>query len=283
MGMMGMNDEGLGRRYLLGNLNDVNPPSSLPCTPSPPQTALHLACQASATEVIRTLIGQGAAVNAQCDQGRSPLHISCATGSLRAVRLLLGQGGIEVGARDTRGWTPLFEAAARGFIKIVKALLAHGADPRILSADGQSASFYAARNGFEATARLIFSWRRMRRQTNRRSANIQHVYLLQTSGAEPVTDRHAGQAQSLGVPGRLSGTVRAQTVTLGPIKEQNDAAVPPPPPPSNDPRKASVTEVAPDSPSTRAAMSRRGHRTYEYNVDNGGDDDRTEVSDRSTR
>ena len=131
-------------------------------------TALHLAV--TDLEKTRLLVDAGADVNAASALGRTPLIMAAAsTGSLEIVRLLLARGAT-IDAADSTGTTPLSQAAltdnrevaqflldrgarvtlptsgaptgipllaaaANGNVTLVRALLAKGADPNVVSPD----------------------------------------------------------------------------------------------------------------------------------------------------
>jgi ankyrin repeat protein len=57
---------------------------------------------------------------------------------LPAVRYLIEECGAEVNARDSNGYSPLHHAASRGDNKLIKYLLAKGANPKLVSRLGQT-------------------------------------------------------------------------------------------------------------------------------------------------
>ena len=89
---------------------------------------LHVAARAGHGEVVETLVGAGAEVAALTETGAAPLHFAAASGDLRAVTALL-EGGAPVDAREPE-WeqTPLMFASALGRTEAVVALLEAGAD-----------------------------------------------------------------------------------------------------------------------------------------------------------
>jgi DNA-directed RNA polymerase specialized sigma24 family protein len=77
------------------------------------------------------------------------------TGDLGRVNEVLGAGNVDVNTLDSKGRSPLILAISRGHVEIVKALLAHGADPS--KADGHGVTPKAAaysRGNFEITKAL---------------------------------------------------------------------------------------------------------------------------------
>lgn len=77
-------------------------------------TALHEAARNGDIERLKSLLDNGADVNAKDEKnGAAPLHYAAGHGHARAVKLLLDKGA-EVNARDNTGSTPLHWAAAGG-------------------------------------------------------------------------------------------------------------------------------------------------------------------------
>lgn len=66
----------------------------------------------------------------------------------QVVEILLSQrNGLQVDSRDVAGWTPLVEAAFKGALPIVEALLRAKADPRHKTVAGWTALHEAASRG----------------------------------------------------------------------------------------------------------------------------------------
>lgn len=72
------------------------------------------------------------------------------------MRALIGLGA-EVDCTNDFGATPLMEAAELGYGEMCGMLLAHGANPRYVSADGESPLCHAARSRQLETLRLLLS------------------------------------------------------------------------------------------------------------------------------
>ncbi|MFG2526997.1 ankyrin repeat domain-containing protein [Streptomyces sp. NPDC048516] len=90
-------------------------------------------------EAVRELLTHGADPDRREDDGTgySPLMWVAAGGHQRTARLLL-EADADPDARH-RGRTPLMLAAERGSIAVVRALLCHGADPRLTDTWGRTA------------------------------------------------------------------------------------------------------------------------------------------------
>jgi ankyrin repeat protein len=139
-------------------------------------------------DIARRLIEAGADVNEWDIFGQAPLHV--AIGNMRTrnngnpldedrpnkttarevIQLLLERGanpnqqtyfkppgrggfggGIGFGSATGRGTTPFLMACANGDLDVVKLLLAHGADPRLATADGQGPVILAVGSGSGGT------------------------------------------------------------------------------------------------------------------------------------
>ncbi|GAA2306810.1 ankyrin repeat domain-containing protein [Streptomyces caniferus] len=94
-------------------------------------------------EVVRELLAHGADPDRREDDGTSysPLMWAATGGHHRTARLLLDAHADPDLGQD--GHTPLMAAAQRGSIAVVRALLRHGADPRLTDAQGRTAESMA--------------------------------------------------------------------------------------------------------------------------------------------
>jgi ankyrin repeat protein len=102
--------------------------------------ALHLAMGAS-VPMVKMLLDGGANPDLAATTGETPLLYMISRPSLCQEPLvdLLLAAGATVDVRDFRGRTPLFFAATAGAVRLVQALLARGADPRLARDDGYTA------------------------------------------------------------------------------------------------------------------------------------------------
>lgn len=100
------------------------------------RTVLH---QHLPVPTLRRLIESGASIGARDQRGRVPLHY-CA--ELPALSYLL-TAGAEVDAADDAGQRALTDHLAADRLPYVGVLLAHGADPEQVSAEGETAIFFA--------------------------------------------------------------------------------------------------------------------------------------------
>ncbi|KAG1458553.1 hypothetical protein G6F56_006373 [Rhizopus delemar] len=87
--------------------------------------------------------------------GRSLLHRACIENSLERVKSLLEQGA-DVNAKDNKEWTPLHLACSNGNLKIVKALIEQGAVVNILGSENMDTPLHqASQRGHEQTAHYL--------------------------------------------------------------------------------------------------------------------------------
>lgn len=94
------------------------------------QTALLVACYLGVSNCVSPLLACGSAINVKNRKGLTPLMCACANGSREIVDKLLSHARQQVNLHDTdkNGDTALHHAAMMGQPKIVKTLVAHGAD-----------------------------------------------------------------------------------------------------------------------------------------------------------
>ncbi|HSM56762.1 MAG TPA: ankyrin repeat domain-containing protein [Candidatus Sulfomarinibacteraceae bacterium] len=92
-------------------------------------TPLQLACYFGRESLALWLMEQGADINAVAQNGQriQPIHAAAACGSVRLVRALLARGA-DVNARQQQDFTPLHAAAQSGNVALAETLLDHGAD-----------------------------------------------------------------------------------------------------------------------------------------------------------
>lgn len=96
--------------------------------------------------IIRTLIEQGADVNAQQADGTTALHWSAYHDDLETARLLV-EAKANVSAANRYGVTPLSLACQNGSTSIVELLLERGANPNTALRGGETVLMTAARTG----------------------------------------------------------------------------------------------------------------------------------------
>ena len=105
------------------------------------KTFLHFSSSFS-FETTKFLVGYGADVNLQSDNGELPLHVAARVGNIDVVRFLIEQGS-EIDVADNRGMTPLFTAAQRSHSDVVM-LLFHYSDSIYITNQEQNTLLHIA-------------------------------------------------------------------------------------------------------------------------------------------
>ena len=124
------------------------------------RTPLHAAAEWNPNPEITTLLlRSGADVGARTpESGNTPLHMAALGNGNPAVLEALVSAGADVNARNSRGRTPLHEAAARS-PAVFPALLRLGADPAARDDEGRTPLDYARENkalqGLELVRRTL--------------------------------------------------------------------------------------------------------------------------------
>ncbi|XP_069104471.1 tyrosine-protein kinase HTK16-like [Argopecten irradians] len=91
-------------------------------------TALHDACKYGFQDVVRLLIEHKADVEMKDRAGLSPLHRSCAANRHEMIPILVEEGGANVQSSTPKtAWVPMHDAAMRGHVECIKALLKQNA------------------------------------------------------------------------------------------------------------------------------------------------------------
>jgi ankyrin repeat protein len=129
---------------------------------------LHRAAEKGDDAAVRTLLGQGAAVDARDAAKATPLLVATRHNHVGAARALI-QAGADVNAKDAIQDSPYLYAGARGHLEILQATLAAGADLKSTNRYGGTALIPAAERGHvQAVAMLIAA-----------GVNVDHVNNLQ--------------------------------------------------------------------------------------------------------
>ena len=106
-------------------------------------TTLHILCKhASSLPTIQFLIAAGAPLCAQTTHGHTPFQIACYNNNSEIafyLGTLMIEKGYNINSHNKNGLTALHLACFHGFLKVVKMLLSLGADPYILTPEGDNA------------------------------------------------------------------------------------------------------------------------------------------------
>lgn len=109
------------------------------------RTPFHSAAFYNRGDVAELLLSKSAKVNSPDVYGLTPLHAAVLAGSKPLVELLIREGA-DVNAATAAGITPLHLAAATGQVPMVEVLLRHKADINRKDEDGHGAWYFAAVN-----------------------------------------------------------------------------------------------------------------------------------------
>lgn len=116
---------------------------------------LHRAAEKGDAATVRTLLAQGARVDARNPAKATPLLVATRHNHVDAAHALI-QAGADVNAKDAIEDSPYLYAGARGHLEILRATLAAGADLKSTNRYGGTALIPAAERGHvEAVAMLI--------------------------------------------------------------------------------------------------------------------------------
>jgi ankyrin repeat protein len=100
------------------------------------------------TSLVRSLIKQGADVNAAQGDGMTALHWAANHGDVEQTRMLIYAGARLEAATRNGNYTPLHFAAQGGKVAVIKALLQAGANPKAATTSGGATPLhFAAENG----------------------------------------------------------------------------------------------------------------------------------------
>ena len=116
---------------------------------------LHRACDCEHTHIARLLLDHGADVNRRGRGGLTPLMIATLTNNLELVQLLVSHPETDLTLADDDGNSPLCVASDRGYVQIIRTLLAHNADVNKPSRDTTAPLTRACRYGHMDAARVL--------------------------------------------------------------------------------------------------------------------------------
>ncbi|KMY51317.1 M48 family metallopeptidase [Peribacillus loiseleuriae] len=105
-------------------------------------TPLMIAVSENDTEIMLSLLADGADMNETDDYGQSALHLAVSSENTETAKILLEKGAT-VDLLDSYATTPLNLAAYLENVELVALLLEYGADPAIKDMEGLSAMDYA--------------------------------------------------------------------------------------------------------------------------------------------
>jgi ankyrin repeat protein len=120
-----------------------------------PPTPIADAARQGDVQAVRTLLAQGADVNASAGDGMTALHWAAERGDVEMTRVLLSARA-DV-ARGTRigGYTPLHVASRGGHTAVARLLLEAGADPRVATTNSGATPLHLAAASAGGGAELV--------------------------------------------------------------------------------------------------------------------------------
>ncbi len=121
------------------------------------QTALAYAIENGNREMVRTLLGAGADINARSRTGQTAVMSLNGKANLELVRDLL-RAGADVNARDERGESPLLNAAASSSFAVSQELVSYGAGMDAKNIEGTTVLMKAAENDDPQVAKLLLKF-----------------------------------------------------------------------------------------------------------------------------
>jgi len=133
---------------LLGQGADVNAENNQGDTP------LLLAARSGKIETAKLLIEKGANLEAKNNVGDTALIAACTVGNSNIAQLLVAKGS-DIDARDEGGATPLMYAGLAGNTAIIDLLLAKGANINAADDNGETPLMYAASAGNVEAVKLM--------------------------------------------------------------------------------------------------------------------------------
>lgn len=103
------------------------------------QTAFHVAISSGHENMVKLLLERGADQNAVNGGSQSALHVACSSGHVSIARLLIEKGDRRIiDAKNEDGRTAVHVAVVQENEELLRLLLKHNADPRIVDGDGDT-------------------------------------------------------------------------------------------------------------------------------------------------
>ncbi|BAX79067.1 ankyrin repeat domain-containing protein [Labilibaculum antarcticum] len=119
------------------------------------RTPLMLAAYNGHDEIVKLLIDKGADVNLTDTIHRTALMFASTGSSVPTVLSLLEAGAKPNMMDNEQNWTAAMMAASEGQLEVLKVLVAHGADLKMIDADGDTCLGFANSKGYTDMANYI--------------------------------------------------------------------------------------------------------------------------------
>ncbi|XP_067653771.1 inversin-like [Haliotis asinina] len=131
-------------------------------------------------DVVEFLVDRGADVSLVDRGGDNVLHFACRGGDLETVKLILSMNVVDINSRGGYSWTPVMEAAWRGYRDVVEFLVGRGADVSLVDKWGDNVLHLACISGDLETVKLMVSMNvvdiNVRNNDGNTAADIARVY-----------------------------------------------------------------------------------------------------------
>ena len=117
---------------------------------------LHAAAAKDDATAIRSLLSQGAVIDAADSQGRTALLVATQGNKVQAAKALI-DAGANVNGKDEIQNSPYLLAGAQGYLEILRMTLSHGADLASTNRYGGTALIPACERGHVETVRTLIA------------------------------------------------------------------------------------------------------------------------------
>lgn len=125
--------------------------------PNPPSSEqLFSAVNGKRASEVAELVKQGAALNAQDSQGRTPAMVATYNNDFATAKVLI-EAGADVNIRDNMLNNPFLYSGAEGYLDILKLTIKAGADPTLLNRYGGTALIPAGEHGHVEVIRELLT------------------------------------------------------------------------------------------------------------------------------
>ena len=111
------------------------------------QSLLSMAIRNWELDIVEVLAKSGVDMGAVDEHGQTPLSLAASGGNLEIVKFLVGTACVEVEPKDDNGRTPISNAARNGRLEVVKFLYLQGANVNTRDNEGETPLSLAANWG----------------------------------------------------------------------------------------------------------------------------------------
>ena len=118
------------------------------------ETHLMQAAEKGDVALVKSLIQEGADLNARNKDGDTSLNIAARNGRTGVAEALI-KAGADVQVKDSHGWSPLLDAALFGGTDLIQRLISAGADVNAKGNQGETALMLAAFGGRSEVVRVL--------------------------------------------------------------------------------------------------------------------------------